>query len=238
MSDRRFTLFSQGAGTQKNALPGGVYLAGSELGSFGGGEEVQRAIDISVMGAVGAGAATFLPPTGCDEEELAAAWDHWLDERFAKVLGPAFCRVHAAVGEMRIGEIQRADSDIDAAFDETEKQRSLDSAQAFLEGREAVRHMPQFSRLTEAISKADSPGHVTTLFAMQAGLYHLPRLGALVSYAYFEWLGGVLAADCAVNRDMETFERLHPRTAEVVRYVVRGEIGGDGTGESSIFCVD
>ena len=98
--------------------------------------------------------------------------------------------------------------------------------------------MPQFARLTKAIGDADSPGHVTTLFAMQAGLYHLPRLGALVSYAYFEWLGGVVAAECAVDRDMETFERLHPRTAEVVRNLVRGEIDGDGNGESSIFCVD
>ena len=103
MSDRRFTLFSKDGAAPKNALPGGMYLAGSESGSFGGGEEVQRAIDISVMGAAGAGAATFLPPSGGDEKDLAVSWESWLDERFAKVLGPAFCRVHAAVGEMRIG---------------------------------------------------------------------------------------------------------------------------------------
>lgn len=220
-------------------MPGGVYLADAKAGSFdAGGEEVRRAIDISVLGAAGAGASTFLPPIGVDAPALALAWDTWLDERFAKVLGSAFCRVHGAVGEMRIGEVLRADRTIDEAFEDAERQRSLKAAEAFLEGRESIRHMPQFARLTAAIHNADSPGHVTTLFAMQAGLYHLPRLAALVSYSYFEWLGGVVASGSTVDRDMQSFERLHPATAEVVRKLLRGETGDGGTGESSIFCVD
>lgn len=247
MSDRRFSKFSQAGGAPKSALPGGMYLAGPAVGAFADGdrdgdrdnaEEVQRAFDISVIGAAGAGAATFLPPAAAGEAELAAAWDAWLAGQFASQLGPAFCRVHAAVGEMRIGEVLRADRDVDAALGEEGSRRSLAAARAFLEGREAIRHMPQFVRLSEAIRKADSPGHVTTLFAMQAGLFHLPRLGALLAYAYFEWLGGVMAARCSLTRDMKTFERLHPGTAEVVRSLLRGEIDGDGAGEASIFCVD
>jgi hypothetical protein len=240
MSDRKFP-FSSPADATHPPAPGGVYLADSSLSAFAGGaEEVLRAMNISVLGAAGAGSATFLPDLGDDASAvmLAEAWDGWLRGLFATQIGAAFCRVHAAVGEMRIDEILRADQDIDAALEEQEKQRSLEAAQAFLEGREAIRHMPQFARLATAIHNSDSPGHVTTLFAMQAGLYHLPRLGALVSYAYFEWHGGAVAASWNGDRSMAFFEQQNPQTASVVRSLIRDQTATGESGESSIFCVD
>lgn len=224
-----------------------MYLADQDSLS-GGAAEVQRAIDISLMGAAGAGVATFFPEasTQPSDPRFAAAWENWLTTRFEPVLGPAFCRVHSAVGEMRIREILRADRDVDAALDEDEKQRSLAAAKAFLEGREAVRHMPPFAKLTAAIRNADCPGHVTTLFAMQSGLYHLPRIGALISYAWFEWQGGARSlkknghgtGGDAGGVSLEVFESQNPRTIQIVRDLLRGECLGGGAGESSIFRVE
>lgn len=209
-----------------------VYLAGT-----GAADEAQLAVDISIIGAAGAGVATFCPllPVDAAKAVLNQAWDEWLSQRFVAVLGGPFCRIHEAAGQMRMGEILRADADIDAVLSDPEKRRSLAAAQAFLEGREKVRHMPQLVRLTDAIGRGETPGHVTTLFAMQAGLYHLPRLAALVSYAYFEWLGGVVAGGWQGERDMTAFETGYPQTFASVRSILHAESASSGGGDCSIF---
>lgn len=212
-----------------------VYLA-----TPGAADEAQLAIDISIIGAAGAGAATFCPllPVEGAKAVFETAWNEWLSQRFVSVLGGPFCRIHASAGQMRMDEIVRADADIDAALNAEEKRRSLAAAQAFLEGREKVRHMPQLVRLTDAIGRGETPGHVTTLFAMQAGLYHLPRLAALVSYAYFEWLGGVVATGWKVERDMTAFETGYPQTFASVRSILHAESVSSDEGDSSIFRVE
>ncbi len=219
----------------KTAVADSVYLA-----ARGVADEAQLAVNISIIGAAGAGAATFCPllPADGAKAVLDEAWNEWLSQRFVAVLGGPLCRVHEAVGQMRMGEILRADADVDAALDEEEKGRSLAAAQAFLEGREKVRHMPQLVRLTDAIGSGETPGHVTTLFAMQAGLYHLPRLAALVSYAYFEWLGGIVAADWQGERDMTAFETGYPQTFASVRNILHAQSASSGEGDSSIFRVE
>jgi len=212
-----------------------VYLA-----TPGASDEARFAVDISIIGAAGAGAATFCPLLPADgvDAALDSAWSKWLSQRFAEVLGAPFCRIHEAAGQMRMGEIVRADADIDAALNDDEKRRSLVAARAFLEGREKVRHMPQLVRLTDAIACGDTPGHVTTLFAMQAGLYHLPRLAALVSYAYFEWLGGVVAAGWQGQHDVAAFETRYPATFASVRKILHAKSASSSEGESSIFQVE
>jgi len=218
-----------------SAVSDSVYLA-----ARGGADEAQLAVDISIIGAAGAGASTFCPllPVDGAGPVLETAWNEWLSGRFVPVLGGPFCRIHEAAGQMRVSEILRADADIDAALNSEEERRSLAAAKAFLEGREKVRHMPQLVRLMDAISSGETPGHVTTLFAMQAGLYHLPRLAALVSYAYFEWLGGAVAAGWQGDRDMTAFETGYPLTFASVRSILHADSESPDQGESSIFRVE
>lgn len=243
MSDRRISKHPN-AGPDPFAEGSGLYLA--EQGDAG---ELLRAVDMSVIGAAGAGVATFLPRPllTCGAEDdgeveqiavaaaIADAWQWWRRERLEAGLGHAFCRVHEAAGQMRVGEILRADAAIDELLDSDEVRRSRRAAVAFLEGREQVRHMPQLARLSEAVDRAEATGHVTTLFAMQAGLFHVPRLPALVSYAYFEWLGGAQAAGWSGARDVQLFASCDPQIFNSVRRIVHAAAGDE---KPSIFAVE
>jgi hypothetical protein len=49
----------------------------------------------------------------------------------------------------------------------------------------------EWRRFSEKVARGDSPGHVTTLFALQCALYHLPVGPALSAYVWFELESGL-----------------------------------------------
>ncbi len=124
--------------------------------------------------------------------DLAAAWRLWLETWFAPVLAPAFVEIHRLAGEMRPDEIAGQDRVLDRALSETLRTRSLAAGLAFLEGKSEMRANRKWTRFSELVAAGGTPGHATTLFALQSALYHLPLAPALSAYAWFELESGLL----------------------------------------------
>ena len=83
---------------------------------------------------------------------------------------------------------------IGARLTESERERSLTAAPPFCERTTEIRKLPQWTKFLARIEEEAIPGHVTSLFALRAAMFHLPLLPALVSYLYFEWKSGAMAA--------------------------------------------
>lgn len=171
-----------------------IYLVdGEEV--FG---EVERAIGISVMGVGGAGGGifslTFEKVEGSDRlVEFKKQWLKWLRNTFRDQLSEVFVKVYLASTEMRMGRIAELDKKLGQRLSVEESERSREAGVLFLEGKSEMQRAPQWQKYARCVEQGECPGHVVTVFALQASLYHLPLLSALTSYVYFEWRAGVVA---------------------------------------------
>jgi len=185
--------------------------------------ETGRAIGISLLGVEPTGPALFLPDAGLP---LGESWRRWPDRQFAGRLSDAFVEIFLAAGEMRNRRIGELDRVIEAELSDDERQRSLAAAPPFFEGTTAIRKLPQWTKFLARIDEGSTPGHVTSLFALRAAMFHLPLLPALVSYLYFEWKSGAWAAGFAdENLTPETFHAEFPEGVATARRVFEGGPG-------------
>jgi hypothetical protein len=154
---------------------------------------------------------------------LKKAWDSWLADPFEARLGDSFLQIHQAVGRMHIDTAIDLDRQIGARFAPAEAARSRSAGRPFLEGRFQARHQPQWLKFARAVESGETPGHVTSLFAVQASLYHLPLLPSLISYAYFEWKSGLEALPGGKKTDSDhstaRFQAEFPESADCVRRI-------------------
>ncbi len=154
-----------------------------------GMEETCRVMEIAVMGVDWAEPALFLPENS-DPAPRRKEWQQWLEDRFSLLLARHFSDVYAASMEMRIRRLTELDNALDGHLTAFESQRSQRAARAFLEGESEARYLTQKRKFALRIDGGECPGHVTTVFALQAALYHLPLVSALLSYCYYEWRCG------------------------------------------------
>lgn len=143
---------------------------------------------ISRLGVQPHSPATFL---WNQRGDLSRAWSLWLENWFVPHLAGTFVKVYRAASEFRPDEIQAADKGLDAVLTAALRKRSLVVAKAFLEGKSEMRANREWSRFVERIERGGSPGHTTTLFALQCALYHLPLAPALSAYVWFEMESGL-----------------------------------------------
>lgn len=202
-----------------------IYLVDGE----GGAGELERAIEISVMGVGGEGGGTFC----CDLEKgggpvgregFKEQWLEWLQATFRDQVSEVFMRVFLASTEMRIDQIVDLDNSMDSRLGEGASQRSREAGRCFLEGKAEMQRAPQWKKYACNVEQGKCPGHLATVFALQATLYHLPLLSALSAYVYFEWrssiknLGksGGLAGEAT---SLQWFLQQYPESVAVVREV-------------------
>lgn len=191
--------------------------------------EQLRADSIARIGAADAREpATFLPTAAgavCD-----ADWRRWLAAPFEAWLGQAFVEVYGAATRMRSERIAAIDHEIGERLDAATCARSRLAAAPWLEGRTAVQRQPQWVKYLMAQAAGEVPGHVTTIFALQAALFHLPLLPALTAYVIFEGMNGHAAVMGNFKRDTDVFAARHPEGIEAARRVFRAAAGSDAGG--------
>jgi len=187
--------------------------------------EQLRADAIARLGAADAREpATFLPSG--PGAVCGADWRRWLADPFEAWLGKAFVEIYWAAARMQSERIAALDHEVGKRLDPAARDRSRLAAMPWLEGRTTVQRQPQWVKYLRAQAIGEVPGHVTTIFALQAALFHLPLLPALTAYAIFEGMNGHAAVDGTVKRDTDVFAARHPESIEAARRVFRAGGGG------------
>lgn len=193
------------------------------------GREQLRADAIARLGATDAREpGTFLPPVSGAPATLA--WRRWLAEPFEAWLGMAFIDIYRATGRMALDRVLELDREIDVRLEVAARERSRQAALPWLEGRTEVRRQPQWVKYLRAQETGATPGHLPTIFALQAALFHLPLLPTLTAYVIFEGMNGRAAVDPKSRRDPEAFASRHPEAMETARRVFRSAAEADEAG--------
>lgn len=186
----------------------------------GGGREQHRANAISRIGATDATApGTFFPPELDGSLDFRASFSEWLETVFVPGLGPAFVTIHLAAARMETERILAADREIDQFLSATARRRNIAAAESFLEGRTEIRSQPQWVKFRKAIDTGDTPGHLTSLFSLQAALFHLPLLPALTAFVHLEGVNGLAAMAGGERIAFDLFAARHTEGAEAARKV-------------------
>lgn len=179
------------------------------------GDEVVRAFEIALLGVTPRGLSVFQPDP---DKDLSAEWDLWLNKWFAPTIAPAFVKIYSLAERFRIREVKEADHELDTALSENLKSGSLGAAESFLEGKSRMRHHPEWNRFVNWIGEGKTPGHVLTLAALQAVLFHLPLAPALLAYARFEFQSGVRKSTGWGEEEKESlFLKVLPQVQVAVR---------------------
>ncbi len=153
-----------------------------------------------------------------DTSDLGGAWDSWRKNWFAPHLGPAFARVYQLATAQKVKEVAEIDRDLETHFAASFSAKSKTAALAFLEGKSKMQANREWQRLTRLIEKEETPGHLTTLFAFQSALFHLPLASALRSYARYEFhCGRTSFTRLAPDEENLIFQRILPDVAVAVK---------------------
>lgn len=204
-------------------MPDTIHIADADEG---GGFALARLI--SQIGVHSEFPATFLWD---DRGDLSAAWTIWLEKWFGPHLVGTFIEVYRCATEFRLDEIEAADTRLDTSLTESLRSRSLKVATAFLEGKSEMRANREWQRFVDRIGRGKSPGHTTTLFALQSAIYHLPLGPALSAYAWFELESGLPRTGYrdksgSAEEVLSVFRAALPYVSVALRGD-RGEINGD-----------
>lgn len=207
------------------AEPDPIYLVDGDK-AFG---ELERAIGISVMGVGREGGGLFSHQLKGELNSgglkgFKKIWLQWLCDSFRDHLSESFVKIFLASTEMRIDRVVELDNDLNQKISRDLCSQSKLAGAWFLEGKSEIQRAPQWQKYARCVEQEECPGHLITVFALQASLYHLPLLSALNSYVYFEWRAGLSAferEEGKVNAKMsaESFHDDYSESMEVVREV-------------------
>lgn len=184
---------------------------------------------ISRLGVDSVLPATFLWDRSAS---LADSWTDWLETCFSPHLGPAFVEIYECASSFRLVEIQEVDHRLKNSLSASQQERSLQAALAFREGKSEMKANREWQRFVNRVETGKSPGHVTTLFALQCALYHLPLASSLSAYTWFELENGLPRDGYrdelgSADEVLQVFRLALPKVTVALRGD-RGEIG-EGT---------
>ncbi|MDF1741902.1 MAG: hypothetical protein P1U86_22265 [Verrucomicrobiales bacterium] len=150
--------------------------------------------------------------------DLGSAWDDWRKNWFAPHFGPAFTSVFQLATAQKVNEIAEIDRDLERELTASRSAKSRAAAHAFLEGKSEMQANREWQRLARLIGEKETPGHLTTLFAFQSALYHLPLASALRSYARYEFhCGRTSFSRLDSAEETQIFQRILPDVAVAVK---------------------
>ncbi|MEM7386399.1 MAG: hypothetical protein AAF514_15770 [Verrucomicrobiota bacterium] len=165
------------------------------------GIEMMRSVRYSMLGIDSWETGLFDP---ADTE-----WRDWLNDVFRPLLMDVIRETHIATGETRLEEVFAADRRLGDApsISEGVKVRSLELGRRLCESQPGAKSLRPLDRFREAVAAGTTPGHGPVAFALKCGLYHLPVLTTLLSYAFLEWKAAQTDRGTAASRVEDFFAR-------------------------------
>jgi hypothetical protein len=137
------------------------------------------------------GAATFLPH---GEETFDRDWQAWSAEIYGPVLRPALLAQQCAAAGASPAGMLREDEELGAALPEPAARRSLAAGRRVLLDFTPPQGAKLLERLREAAAVSDEAGHLVTVFAVRAHIFHLPAVQVAASFLLAECVLGATSA--------------------------------------------
>lgn len=141
------------------------------------------------------GAATFCPR--CDGN-LDAEWDDWVAGMFVPVLGPSLSALQDAAAAQSLDLLLAADGALGRSLSRCAASGSLMAGRAALLDFIPPRGAKLLERLRGVAAARAEAGHMATVFAVRAHVFHLPAVQVAGAFLLAECLLGAAAVNVAL----------------------------------------
>jgi len=164
-----------------------------------------RMVEVCLPAHEDCGAVTFLPR---GSETLEADWQDWVTAVYAPLLAPSFPNMQSLAANGLFTALLGEDAALGVALSASAAQRSLAA------GRRALLDFrpPQGARLLDSLREAAATnaaaGHLATVFAVRAHVFHLPSVQAT---------SALLLAECVLGAAAIGLTLSARRTAELLQ---------------------
>ncbi len=146
--------------------------------------------------------ATFRPR---GVETLDSDWDAWTEAIFVQALRPSLVVSQEASAAQNFQALLAADAALGAALPQASSSASLSAGRRVLLDFIPPRGAKLLERLRGAAEANDAAGHLATVFAVRANIFHIPSVQAS---------GALLLAECILGAGVALPA---VRTAEMIR---------------------
>lgn len=146
-----------------------------------------RVAELCLPSHESAGAASFRPRGA---ETLDADWDAWVAEVFAPAITLSLISLREAAEAQSVGALLAADAGLGAGLPAAAAAGSLAAGRRALLDFVPPRGARLLERLREAAAANKAAGHMATVFAVRAHIFHLPSV---------QVSGALLLAECVLG---------------------------------------
>jgi hypothetical protein len=155
------------------------------------------------------GAATFQP---AGAESLAADWERWVREIYGPLLRPSINSLQEAASRQDLPDLLRRDAMLGECLPANAARESLSVGRRALLDFTPPQGAKLLERLRHAAAEKIASGHLATVFAVRAHLFHLP--GVQVAQA-------LLLAECILGAGSNGVTLPAPRVSELLELALR-----------------
>ncbi|MFM8886276.1 MAG: hypothetical protein ACKOKC_07670 [Chthoniobacterales bacterium] len=163
-----------------------------------------RMVEVCLPAHEDCGAITFLPRGG---ETLEEDWQEWALTTYAPVLVPALPAMQLLAADASFTALLGEDAALGTALSVPAAQRSLAAGRRALLDFRPPQGAKLLDNLREAAATNASAGHLATVFAVRAHVFHLPSVQATAA---------LLLAECVLGAAAVGLTLPAKRTAELL----------------------
>ena len=166
--------------------------------------ELWRMVEVCLPAHEDCGAITFLPR---GSETLEADWQDWAVAVYAPVLSPALPGMQLLAADGSFTALLGEDAALGAALSAPAAERSLAAGRRALLDFRPPQGARLLDNLREAAASNATAGHLATVFAVRAHVFHLPSVQATAA---------LLLAECVLGAAAVGLTLPAKRTAELL----------------------
>lgn len=164
-----------------------------------------RMVEVCLPAHEDCGAVTFLPR---GSETLEADWQDWATAVYAPLLAPALPTMQSLTANGLFTALLGEDATLGVALSASASQRSLAAGRRALLDFRPPQGAKLLDSLREAAAANAAAGHLATVFAVRAHVFHLPSVQATAA---------LLLAECVLGAAAIGLTLSARRTADLLR---------------------
>jgi len=177
-----------------------------------------RMVEVCLPAHEDCGAVTFLPR---GSETLEADWQDWVTAVYAPLFAPALPTIQSLAANGLFTALLGEDATLGVALSASAAQRSLAAGRRALLDFRPPQGAKLLDSLREAAATNPSAGHLATVFAARAHVFHLPSVQATAALLLAECVLGAAAVGVTLpaNRTAELLAAAGSITSPVPKLV-------------------